>query len=162
MQPGYKPGSVVKVAGDARRSPCLSFICAARCRTAVSFYPLARTGRPQMPVYMNFQRPMRTARLSPDAWWALTPPSHPYHTRARSAHGRLFSSALISPRGLLPIKKRTALCCPDFPRPRLRRAAFATDRPAANAKSMEKLEAQANVASKPLTSLLCVVILAIV
>ena len=29
--------------------------------------------------------------------------------------GRLFSSARTKPRGLLPIKKRGTLCCPDFP-----------------------------------------------
>ena len=29
-------------------------------------------------VYANFHLPMCTARLSPAAWWALTPPSHPY------------------------------------------------------------------------------------
>ena len=28
---------------------------------------------------------------------------------------RLFSSALLNPRGLLPVKKWNALCCPDFP-----------------------------------------------
>ena len=75
----------------------------------LSFYPPARTGRPQAPVYMNFQHPGCTARMSPCAWWALTPPSHPY------PYGRLFSSASTSPRGLLPVRKRIALCCPDFP-----------------------------------------------
>ena len=30
------------------------------------------------PVYANFQHPECTARMSPYAWWALTPPSHPY------------------------------------------------------------------------------------
>ena len=30
------------------------------------------------PVYMNFQPPGCTAPMSPLAWWALTPPSHPY------------------------------------------------------------------------------------
>jgi len=30
------------------------------------------------PVYMNFQLPRCTARMSPHDWWALTPPSHPY------------------------------------------------------------------------------------
>ena len=29
-------------------------------------------------VYMNLQPPDGTARLSPAAWWSLTPPSHPY------------------------------------------------------------------------------------
>lgn len=49
--------------------------------------------------------------MSPCGWWALTPPSHPYQPES----WRFFSSALINPRGLLPIKKRNALCCPDFP-----------------------------------------------
>ena len=44
----------------------------------------------------------------------LHTPSHPYHTRAGA--WRLFSSALLSPRGLLPVRKRNTLCCPDFPR----------------------------------------------
>ena len=30
------------------------------------------------PVYANFQPPVCTARMSPYAWWALAPPSHPY------------------------------------------------------------------------------------
>ena len=38
----------------------------------------SRTGNPHSPVYMNFQPPMCTARMSPHDWWALTPPSHPY------------------------------------------------------------------------------------
>ena len=29
--------------------------------------------------YMNFQLLMCTAYVSPRNWWALTPPSHPYH-----------------------------------------------------------------------------------
>ena len=33
----------------------------------------------------------------------------------RLVAGRLFSSALPDPRGPLPVKKRVALCCPDFP-----------------------------------------------
>ena len=31
------------------------------------------------PIYMILQLPRRTARMSPPAWWALAPPSHPYH-----------------------------------------------------------------------------------
>lgn len=33
-------------------------------------------------VYANFPPPVCTARMSPYAWWALTPPSHPYRTSA--------------------------------------------------------------------------------
>lgn len=43
-------------------------------------------------------------------------------------HRRLFSSALLSSRELLPIKKRNALCCPDFPPASYRM--HATGRPA--------------------------------
>ena len=72
---------------------CLSFIRTCRCRQALSFYPptLNRRGHPGATclrfigratlnalVYMNFQLPMCTARMSPHGWWALTPPSHPY------------------------------------------------------------------------------------
>ena len=47
---------------------------------------------------------------------ALTPFSHPYLSAApKGKEGRLFSSALICPRGQLPVRKRSALCCPDFP-----------------------------------------------
>ena len=34
---------------------------------------------------------------------------------AKAKRGRLFSSALIHPYGQLPVKKRIALRCPDFP-----------------------------------------------
>ena len=82
----------------------------------------SRTGNPHSPVYMNFQPPMCTARMSPHDRWALTPPSHPYlwcyhptSRRRQDAPRRLFSSARLNPHELLPIKKRSALCCPDFP-----------------------------------------------
>ena len=55
----------------------------------------------------------RLARMSPSGRWALTPPSHPYRPCGR----RFFSSARSNPRGLLPVKKWNALCCPDFPLP---------------------------------------------
>ena len=42
----------------------------------------------------------------------LHTPSHPYHKWM----WRLFSSALLSLRRLLPVRKRNTLCCPDFPR----------------------------------------------
>ena len=37
-----------------------------------------RASNPHSLVYMNFQPPMCTARMSPHDRWALTPPSHPY------------------------------------------------------------------------------------
>ena len=39
------------------------------------------------------------------------------HAGLRGVRRRLFSSTRISPRGLLPVRKRNALCCPDFPLP---------------------------------------------
>ena len=65
------------------------------------------------PVYMTLQLPRRTALVSPQDWWALTPPSHPY--RRTEARRRFFSSALLHPRGQLSVRKWDALCCPDFP-----------------------------------------------
>ena len=38
------------------------------------------------PVYMTLQLPRRTALVSPQGWWALTPPSHPC-LRSDSAGG---------------------------------------------------------------------------
>ena len=104
------------------RTQRLSFIRAPCHHDALSFYPLTchrynihynrtRTSSPQTLVYMNFQLLMCTAHMSPCAWWALTPPSHPY----KPCGLRLFSSTLIHPCGRLPIKKQNALCCPDFP-----------------------------------------------
>ena len=52
--------------------------------------------------------------MSPRAWWALTPPSHPCR-QALQLLRRLFSSARSDPREPLPVRKRNALCCPDFP-----------------------------------------------
>jgi len=43
-----------------------------------AFYPPAQASSPLTPVYMNLQLPRRTALVSPQAWWALAPPSHPY------------------------------------------------------------------------------------
>ena len=81
-----------------------------------------RLGRAALvtPVYMDFQPSGCTARMSPCGWWALTPPSHPYLLCVKSidAHAcsrRLFSSTLAGSREPLLIKKRSALCCPDFP-----------------------------------------------
>lgn len=122
-QSDYKPGSV------PQNVRCLPFIRACRCRHALSFYPPAyrstreriRASNPLPPVYANFQLPMCTARMSPHGWWALTPPSHPYllsfqgRSRGEKTRRRFFSSALIRPHGRLPVKKRDALCCPDFP-----------------------------------------------
>ena len=65
------------------------------------------------PVYMTLQLPRRTALASPQGRWALTPPSHP--CRRAGARRRLFSSALLHPRGWLSVRKWDALCCPDFP-----------------------------------------------
>ncbi len=55
---------------------------------------------------------------SPECWWALTPPFHPYPPRKG---GGIFSVALSL--GLLPVPVRDhpALRCPDFPRDRLPR-----------------------------------------
>ncbi len=79
------------------------------------------------PVYMTLQLPRRTALASPQGRWALTPPSHP--CRRAGARRRLFSSALLHPRGWLSVRKWDALCCPDFPPAPVVQAA---DRPTAS------------------------------
>ncbi len=49
-------------------------------------------------VYANFQHPECTARMSPYAWWALTPPSHPYPTLvARGGYFLLHRPAVTDP-----------------------------------------------------------------
>lgn len=63
-----------------RKRGCLPFIQSQCHHRPLSFYPPAWAGRPLFIslVYMNFQPPGCTAPMSPLAWWALTPPSHPY------------------------------------------------------------------------------------
>ena len=71
----------------------------------------ARTSRPLTTVYANFQLPMCTAHIVTH-WLVVS------YTRLLTLTGRsrrLFSSALIKPHGLLRVRKRDALCCPDFP-----------------------------------------------
>lgn len=71
----------------------------------------ARTSRPLTTVYANFQLPMCTAHIV-TKWLVVS------YTRLLTLTGRsrrLFSSALIKPHGLLRVRKRDALCCPDFP-----------------------------------------------
>ena len=105
-----------------------SFIYAPRHRVALSFYPPTepprggkhRAGRPLPSVYLNFQHP----RCTPHSvtTWAVVSYTHlltlthrPFLREREGSDGRLFSSALLSSRELLPVKKRITLCCPDFP-----------------------------------------------
>ena len=74
-----KPGSVrsvlvpsVSVINLDRMSPYGSVTLKPR-----AFHPPAQAGSPLTPVYLNLQLPRHTAPVSPQAWWALTPPSHP-------------------------------------------------------------------------------------
>ena len=122
-----RPVSRVLYAPQCMRG-CLPFIHCRCHHRPLSFYPPARAGRPlfRSPVYMNFQLPGCTAPVSPLAWWALAPPSHPYPARA----GRLFSSTSTVPRGSLSVRKRDALCCPDFPLALHARGVWASGRPA--------------------------------
>ena len=79
-----------------------------------------RAGRPLPSVYLNFQHP----RCTPHSvtTWAVVSYTHlltlthrPFLREREGSDGRLFSSALLSSRELLPVKKRITLCCPDFP-----------------------------------------------
>ena len=88
-------------------------------RWSLPFWGKHRAGRPLPSVYLNFQHPRCTPH-SVTTWAVvsytrlLTLTHRPFLRRGRS-DGRLFSSALLSSRELLPIKKRITLCCPDFP-----------------------------------------------
>ena len=90
-------------------------------------------------IYPHLPSPTSSIVLPSDGLCSDGPPSHRRYTRTFSLRcarlachhttggllphlltltdrsRRLFSSALINPRGLLPIKKRSVLCCPDFP-----------------------------------------------
>lgn len=111
QQQTYKPGSVPSLHKGGSGACHLSTAC-----VATSLYRstlrLRRTAFCLCaPVYMNFQLPGCTAPMSPPAWWALAPPSHPYHP----CGWRLFSSTCPDPCGPLLIRKRDVLRCPDFP-----------------------------------------------
>ena len=99
-----KPGSVPP---RGRRLP---FIYADGYPTAPAFYPPSEPevsgGQPSPTVYANLQPPDGTARRSPAAWWALTPPSHPCPMTRRPFRRQqkprreaviLFSRILLSP-----------------------------------------------------------------
>ena len=122
-QRACKPGSVCPAVRG-----CLPFIHDQCYHWPLSFYPPARAGRPLLwsPVYMNFQLPGCTAPVSPLAWWALAPPSHPYPACA----WRLFSSTSTGPCEPLSVRKRDALCCPDFPLASRALGVWASGRPA--------------------------------
>ena len=83
-QPACKPGSVPRLAAK-----CLPFIYACCHQQALAVYP-PTWGRATliMSVYMTLQLLRRTALVSPQDRWALTPPSHPYHNPGR--HGGYF------------------------------------------------------------------------
>ena len=73
----------------------------------------SRAGNPVMTVvYMNLQPPNGTACRSPDNWWSLTPPSHPYCQLSGGGCFLLPSSAVANS---FHFQKWSALCCPDFP-----------------------------------------------
>lgn len=88
------------------RTQRLSFIRAPCHHDALSFYPLTchrynihynrtRTSSPQTLVYMNFQLLMCTAHMLPCAWWALTPPSHPYRSTGASRPWAHHAAAVV-------------------------------------------------------------------
>ena len=67
-------------------------------------------------VYLNLQPPAGTARRSPAAWWSLTPPSHPCHSKNSSIfqekEWRSFSSTLTYRRRQLLFSE---VGCPVLP-----------------------------------------------
>ena len=68
-------------------------------------------GNPQSMVYTNLQPPDGTARRSPDGWWSLTPPSHPYPIK----RGGYFLLPTPTVTNCFHFQKWSTLCCPDFP-----------------------------------------------
>ena len=75
-----------------------------------------RTSRPPTSVYMNFQLPKCTACRVTTVTGGLLPHLLTLTgVRCETLRRRLFSSARVRLHRRLPIKKRNALCCPDFP-----------------------------------------------
>ena len=135
-QQACKPGSVLR--GDLRGEVRLIVFAIYLRRLSPdgsSVLPSTSSGQPsQAPpptrgcarrspavVYLNLQLPRRTADMSPCRWWALAPPSHPclprhcsrsVAFRLHEGGRRLFSSALISRRRLLPFSE---VGCPVLP-----------------------------------------------
>ena len=108
-QSACKPGSVPRM----KRSACH---LSTPCVTVRLYRSTLRLGRAALSCGAGI-RELSTSRMhGPDV--AIRPvgsypPSHPYRPCGR----RFFSSARSNPRGLLPVKKWNALCCPDFPLP---------------------------------------------
>lgn len=106
-QLSYKPSSV----RDSRESPSVIYL-SPQLPAGVIVLPSGvtkfRADNPQTPVYANFQRLDCTARTSPCARWALTPPSHPYHP----CGWRLFSSTVCLPSRITSVSEGD---CPVLP-----------------------------------------------
>ena len=115
-EPVCKPGSV-RAPGRAGRPS----IYDVRCRTPPAVYPRARTGRPRTLAQAPRDALLdlapggvyRAARVTPERWWALTPPFHPYRGCLR---GGLFSVALSRGSPRVGVANHPALWSPDFPR----------------------------------------------
>ena len=99
-QLSYKPSSV----HDSCESPSVIYL-SPQLPASVIVLPSGvtkfRADNPQTPVYANFQRLDCTARTSPCARWAFTPPSHPYPP----CGGRLFSSTVCLPSRITSISE---------------------------------------------------------
>ncbi len=103
---------------------CLSFIYGVCRHTSLSFYPLtclaAGTGRPPCNASLyelsasGVHSPCVATRLV-GSYPTFSPLPAGFPLKKRETRRRLFSSALANPREFLPVKKRSALCCPDFP-----------------------------------------------
>ena len=107
-QSGYKPGSVysgwnMSVIYPHLPSPTSSIVLPSD--------GLCSDGPPSLRRYTRTFS-LRCARL---ACRHTTGGLLPHLLTLTDRNRRLFSSALINPHGLLPIKKRSVLRCPDFP-----------------------------------------------
>lgn len=107
----------------------LSFIYDGRRRPPLSFYPPARTGRPlfcfaglhELSTPGVHSIDITADLVSSCLTFSPLPLSTSQHfnvitfQRFNISGRRLFSSALTDPCGPLPVRKRDALRCPDFP-----------------------------------------------
>lgn len=102
----------------------LPFILAARRRAAPAFYPLARTsnpfawhaqGAPATPVYMNLQLPAMHSRAVTAALVGSCPAFSPLPAHVETTRQAVVFFCIAPRSRVLPIKKRNALRCPDFP-----------------------------------------------
>ena len=131
-QSDYKPGSVRRDAASViYLSPCRRWSLRGDSNSGISFYPPTQglsTHSNEQPSGVGLHELSASDVHSPHV--TMTAGELLPHLLTLTRR-RLFSSALICPRGQLSVRKRNALRCPDFPPdvPKIQNER-ATDRPA--------------------------------